>query len=127
PRLRGRRAGRGAGRAPDAAQVARAAPRPDRGGAAAADGGAVARAGRRRRAGRGPGGSSVNELHEPTIAARAGAPLESAQAAVVMVHGRGDSAPGILSLASALEAPGVAYVAPATSEERRAGNVGRPR
>ncbi|NLG08780.1 MAG: phospholipase [Deinococcales bacterium] len=29
-----------------------------------------------------------------------------------MVHGRGDSAPGILSLASALEAPGVAYVAP---------------
>jgi len=54
----------------------------------------------------------VNELHEPTIAARAGAPLESAQAAVVMVHGRGDSAPGILSLASALEAPGVAYVAP---------------
>ncbi len=50
--------------------------------------------------------------HEPTIAARYGAPLEAAEAAMIMVHGRGDSAQGILSLAGALEVSGVAYVAP---------------
>lgn len=53
--------------------------------------------------------------HQPRIAARAGAPLESAQATVIMVHGRGDSAAGILGLAPALEVPGVAYVAPEAS------------
>lgn len=54
----------------------------------------------------------MNGPHEPRIAATAGEPLESAQAAVIMVHGRGDSAPGILGLASAIHVPGVAYVAP---------------
>lgn len=54
----------------------------------------------------------MNGLHEERIAATAGEPLESAQAAVVMVHGRGDSAQGILGLASAIHVPGVAYVAP---------------
>lgn len=54
----------------------------------------------------------MNGLHEERIAATAGEPLESARAAVVMVHGRGDSAQGILGLASAIHVPGVAYVAP---------------
>ena len=54
----------------------------------------------------------MNGPHEQRIAATAGEPLEGAQAAVIMVHGRGDSAPGILGLASAIHVPGVAYVAP---------------
>lgn len=54
----------------------------------------------------------MNAVHEPRIAATAGEPLESAKAAVIMVHGRGDSAPGILGLASAIHVPDVAYVAP---------------
>ncbi len=41
-----------------------------------------------------------------------GAPLAEAKAAVLMLHGRGDSARGILSLADALETEGVAYAAP---------------
>lgn len=43
---------------------------------------------------------------------RAGAPLRGARAAVVLVHGRGASAEGMLSLADALGADDVAYVAP---------------
>ena len=54
----------------------------------------------------------MNGPHEQRIAATAGEPLESAKTAVIMVHGRGDSAPGILGLASAIHVPGVAYVAP---------------
>jgi predicted esterase len=42
----------------------------------------------------------------------AGAPLETARAAVVAVHGRGASAESILTLAPALQVEGVAYVAP---------------
>ena len=42
----------------------------------------------------------------------AGAPLAQAQAAVIMVHGRGASAEDILSLAPALGTPGVAFLAP---------------
>ena len=54
----------------------------------------------------------MNGPHEQRIAATAGAPLEGAKAAVIMVHGRGDSAAGILGLASAIHVPGVAYVTP---------------
>ncbi len=43
---------------------------------------------------------------------RAGAPLGAARAAMVLVHGRGASAEGMLGLADAFEAPDVAYVAP---------------
>jgi phospholipase/carboxylesterase len=43
---------------------------------------------------------------------RAGAPIGAARAAVVLVHGRGASAEGMLSLADALAARDVAYVAP---------------
>ncbi len=52
------------------------------------------------------------ELHAPAVKARAGAPLESATAATVLVHGRGDSANGILGLATVVDAPGVAFLAP---------------
>lgn len=51
-------------------------------------------------------------VHSGAIRAAAGTPLERARAAVVMVHGRGDTAAGILGLASAFDAPGTAFVAP---------------
>jgi phospholipase/carboxylesterase len=44
--------------------------------------------------------------------AAAGAPLGRANAAVVMMHGRGASAQSMLSLADALAQPDVAYLAP---------------
>ncbi|HEV2461690.1 MAG TPA: alpha/beta hydrolase [Ktedonobacterales bacterium] len=42
----------------------------------------------------------------------AGAPLEQARAALLMVHGRGASAQDIISYAAELMTPGVAYLAP---------------
>jgi predicted esterase len=42
----------------------------------------------------------------------AGAPLREAEVAMIMVHGRGASAESILTLAPALAAPGVAFLAP---------------
>jgi len=47
---------------------------------------------------------------QPLIAR--GAPLASAQAAMVMVHGRGATAQDILALTDALMRPGIAYLAP---------------
>lgn len=41
-----------------------------------------------------------------------GAPLDEAKVAVLMLHGRGDSARGILGLADVLDVAGVAYAAP---------------
>lgn len=43
---------------------------------------------------------------------RAGAPLGAARAAMILVHGRGASAEGMLGLAGAFEADDFAYVAP---------------
>lgn len=43
---------------------------------------------------------------------RAGTPLASARAAVIMIHGRGASPRSILELVPAIEQPGVAYLAP---------------
>lgn len=43
---------------------------------------------------------------------RAGAPIGAARAAVVLVHGRGASAEGMLGLANAFATPDIAYVAP---------------
>lgn len=43
---------------------------------------------------------------------RAGAPLGAARAAMILVHGRGASAEGMLGLADAFEASDIAYVAP---------------
>ncbi|MEX1081032.1 MAG: dienelactone hydrolase family protein [Halofilum sp. (in: g-proteobacteria)] len=42
----------------------------------------------------------------------AGAPLASAKAAVVLVHGRGADAPSILRLAEAIDVPNLAWLAP---------------
>lgn len=44
-----------------------------------------------------------------------GAPLAEAQAAMIMVHGRGATADSILTLAGALDGPGFAYLAPQAS------------
>ena len=54
----------------------------------------------------------MNELHEGTIIASYGTPLSDAETAVVMIHGRGDSARGILGLAPAFQIEGPAFVAP---------------
>jgi len=51
----------------------------------------------------------------------AGAPAAQARAAVLMVHGRGASAPDILTLAAEFDTPDVAYWAP-----QAAGNVWYP-
>ncbi len=45
----------------------------------------------------------------------AGAPLESASVAMIMVHGRGAGPHDILSLAREIEGPDVAYLAPAAA------------
>ena len=42
----------------------------------------------------------------------AGAPIEEASAAVIMLHGRGATAEGILDLAELLAVPGVTFLAP---------------
>lgn len=52
------------------------------------------------------------QLHPPEVRASAGAPLANAKAATVLVHGRGDSANGILGLATVVDAPEVAFLAP---------------
>jgi phospholipase/carboxylesterase len=54
----------------------------------------------------------MNTLHADQPVLSAGEPLGSARAAVVTIHGRGDSARGIRSLADAFGQEGVAYVAP---------------
>ncbi len=56
---------------------------------------------------------------QPLLAA--GAPLEQAQAAMIMIHGRGASARDILALADELNMPGFAYLAP-----QAAGNTWYP-
>lgn len=50
--------------------------------------------------------------HDGRALTFSGAPLNEASAAVLMLHGRGDSARGILSLADVLATAGVAYAAP---------------
>jgi phospholipase/carboxylesterase len=57
----------------------------------------------------------MTKPHGTEIRARAGSPLETAAAALVMIHGRGDSAQGIIGLSGALGQPGVAYLAPQAS------------
>ncbi len=50
--------------------------------------------------------------HDAQPLARLGAPLDRAGAAVVLVHGRGDSARGILGLAAEIDRPDLAWLAP---------------
>lgn len=53
-----------------------------------------------------------NHPHAAGELLHAGAPLESASGAVILLHGRGATAGDILSLAPSLDAEGLAFVAP---------------
>ncbi len=55
---------------------------------------------------------SPNDPHADPLVRTAGAPFDRARAAVVILHGRGDSADGILGLAEEFAQPDVAYIAP---------------
>ena len=56
---------------------------------------------------------------QPTVTS--GLPLDQATAAMILVHGRGDSAQGIMMLANVLATPGYAYLVP-----QAAGNTWYP-
>ncbi|HWW23237.1 MAG TPA: dienelactone hydrolase family protein [Edaphobacter sp.] len=60
-------------------------------------------------------------VHQGQPVRQFGASLKEAEGAVVMLHGRGGSAEDILSLASAMYRPGLAYLAP-----QAAGNTWYP-
>ena len=53
--------------------------------------------------------------HQGQPVAKAGAPLDTADAAMIMVHGRGATAESILTLVPALDVDGFAYLAPQAS------------
>jgi predicted esterase len=53
-----------------------------------------------------------NDLHQSQPVLHTGTALEQARAAMILVHGRGASADSILTLASELERPDLAYLAP---------------
>lgn len=55
---------------------------------------------------------AVDDPHRGAPVQRAGAKLEDAHSAVVMLHGRGATAESILSLAAEFRVPGIAYLAP---------------
>jgi phospholipase/carboxylesterase len=54
----------------------------------------------------------TDEIHEGGSVETAGESLESADAAAVMLHGRGATPGSVLALAREFDAPGVAYLAP---------------
>jgi len=54
----------------------------------------------------------TEEIHQSQPVETAGEPLESADAAAIMLHGRGATPGGILDLAREFDAAGVAYLAP---------------
>lgn len=56
--------------------------------------------------------TGISGPHEGQPAMRAGLPVESARAAMIMVHGRGATAASILSLVPALDVGGFAFLAP---------------
>jgi phospholipase/carboxylesterase len=55
---------------------------------------------------------SSNNPHQDQPVRTGGAALDDAQAALILLHGRGASAQGMLRLADALDVPDVAYLAP---------------
>lgn len=63
----------------------------------------------------------MSSLHAGQPVLAAGAPLEEAKAAMIMVHGRGADAESILMLVEELDQPGFAYIAP-----QAAGNAWYP-
>jgi len=54
-------------------------------------------------------------IHQDQPVETAGAPLDSADAAVLMLHGRGATPGSVLALAREFDASGVAYLAPAAA------------
>jgi len=58
-----------------------------------------------------------NNLHQGMPILAYGAPLNKAQAAMIMLHGRGASAEDILSLAQEFEQPTFAYLAPQAAKQ----------
>ncbi len=58
----------------------------------------------------------TNHPHQGQPVLTAGEPLDHAQAAMVMIHGRGADAPGILMLANEFEPSGFAYLAPQAAD-----------
>lgn len=66
-------------------------------------------------------GFSADHPHQGKAVFATGASLQDAQAAMLMIHGRGASAQDILSLANEFEQPGFAYLAP-----QAAGNTWYP-
>jgi phospholipase/carboxylesterase len=54
----------------------------------------------------------TNDTHAGSAVLQAGVPLDKADLAVVLLHGRGGSAEDILELGAALQLPNVAYLAP---------------
>ncbi len=57
-------------------------------------------------------GPAVQGPHAAQPVLTSGRRLDEAAAALILVHGRGDSAQGILQLANVLDVPGYAYLAP---------------
>ena len=55
---------------------------------------------------------SIHSVHEGQPVKTLGEKLEQAKAVMILMHGRGDSAQGILSLVPEIEVPGFAYGAP---------------
>ncbi len=58
---------------------------------------------------------NVSGPHQARPVYTAGSPLESADAAMVMIHGRGGTAESILALVDAIDTPGFVYLAPEAS------------
>jgi phospholipase/carboxylesterase len=57
----------------------------------------------------------TDSIHEDQPVETAGEPLDSADAAVFMFHGRGATPGSVLALAREFDAPGIAYLAPAAA------------
>lgn len=55
---------------------------------------------------------TASHLHQGQPLARAGLPLDQAQAALILLHGRGATASGIVLLAEEMHHPAYAYLAP---------------
>lgn len=56
-------------------------------------------------------------LHQDQTVYQAGQPLEQADAAIILVHGRGATAPSILELAALLPNDRLAYLAPQAANQ----------
>ena len=62
--------------------------------------------------GRAPVGTGPDDPHSATTGLRLGAPIGEADAAVILVHGRGGSPEGMAEFARVLVRPGTAWIAP---------------